>query len=337
MPLARRLIVVPNRIQESCRKVGLSLFIFTIFTAMTGCGSDAKEEIIELKSQVKVLEAEKKLLKARIGGLDETGKALSEMNQQMLQDISATLAICKQQTPSNPVLEAQLNNIMSTCNSTSDTLQDVLSGIKDSRGPTPVSDPTPDSTPDPTPNPTPSPTPNPTPNPTPDPNPAPKDDTERQMLLGAYLACQYYSAGSCDIIMVAVGLELGMSSDEVRSESTRAWQDATEDLKNRSFEIPGPDGETIVIDKDILKEVHDAKTAILSMSEADSKSPCKVIATLSSTDLWKRLRIRDRRLPSFANSTRKKAAVELAEQVNMSLASVIGEIPVDGENTMTCQ
>ena len=157
------------------------------------------------------------------------------------------------------------------------------------------------------------------------------------MLMGAFLACQYYSAGTCAGIMTAVGLQLGMSSDEVRSESTRAWQDATEDLKNRSFEIPGPDGETIVIDKDIFKEVHDAKTAILSMSEADSKSPCKVIATLSSTNLWKRLRIRDRRLPSFANSTRKKAAVELAEQVNMSLASVIGEIPVDGENTMTCQ
>src|SRR5690606_30964330 len=63
--------------------------------------------------------------------------------------------------------------------------------------------------------------------PTPGGGPGTEDEESMEktvLLAAAFVACQFYSAGTCTFVLAAVGMQLGMGSSEVRAESQQAYQ-----------------------------------------------------------------------------------------------------------------
>lgn len=157
-------------------------------------------------------------------------------------------------------------------------------------------------------------------------------DSERQLLLAAaFIACEFYSAGTCSFVVAMVGLRLGLSGDEVRQQSRAAFEQLSEDTRRRGIAIPGPHGGEIVLRVDLPVEVRGSIAAYNRLSAAQQRDRCAVLRVFRDGITPLREALRALGSPYlFTSEAVKSDFLRLAERIDPVLVNVIRQIPVRG-------
>ncbi|AFO89653.1 hypothetical protein D1821_19055 (plasmid) [Phaeobacter inhibens] len=152
------------------------------------------------------------------------------------------------------------------------------------------------------------------------------------LLAGAYLACEYYSAGTCGLVVSLVGLQLGMGEGEVREKSKPAYEGLSEDIKKRGISIPGPDGRPIVLKADLPFEVRKAVQKYNALSAQQQQDFCTVLEVFSSEVSAVRDLLDALGSPyEFSTASDKRNTLKIAGEIDRSLTNMINRIPVKGD------
>jgi hypothetical protein len=152
------------------------------------------------------------------------------------------------------------------------------------------------------------------------------------LLAAAFLACEYYSAGTCSFVLAAVGLQLGMGGGEVKAKSEQAYQTLKTEVDRRGIALPSPTGgEPIVLRADAIEDVIKANKAFSALPEADRRNPCKVIEVYRQVPVVAPFLSALSNPLSFRSPDQKTNAVKAAKNIDFAFATLLEKIPVQGK------
>ena len=163
------------------------------------------------------------------------------------------------------------------------------------------------------------------------------DEQRRMMMMAAYLACTYYSAGTCAFITSGIALNFGMSGEEVKQEMQTTWDNASNDLRNKKFKIPGPDSKPITLSVNSAEMAMEAIEAVNNMPVADRLNACKLLTTLKQTEIGKEYQLDRIQLYGFPSQINKDNVLKVMNSIRPDIADQLAKIPVKGQGIAPCQ
>jgi hypothetical protein len=325
------------------------LAVFFFIVALVGCTRD-DEQLANANKTITDLRETIKVQNALIGRFDGSIASLKEQ-------VEKTVSACadkRNQSDMNSWFE-KLHDVTDVCNKAAASSRDVAAKL-DSMQPPPQTPQAPPQTPQPPPQ-IPQPPPqqseasqqrpaeqqptqtqsdgpiDPDKERDKDPDKERAKNTEKQLLLiAAFIACEYYSAGTCKFVVAAVGIRLGLSEGEVRTEAPEAFKTAKLDVEHRGVSVPGPDGRPIILKPKDAVDVVDLRNAYRALPPEDQRNVCKVAELLRHSDLVGRLLSPVLAFPSVKS---KQQALEVALKIDPSLGPVVNAIPV-GDHPLLC-
>lgn len=335
----------------------------TVFTCLTillvGC-DNSQLEINQLQEKVTNLEqAQTSLMatnnslkqsNARLNGFVDsqksTIKSLNATNAMLLNKLTAIAPVsCGSNSEEIQALHGKIEELNTACHSHQKALEQTLATIQNAgQGPVnSIGQPVPDSTPDPSPSQEAKPTPAPCginncgDDQTVDTLNDGNDEQRQMMMMAAFVACTYYSAGTCAFWTSAIGLKFGMSGEEVKQEMQTTWDNASNDLRTKTFKIPGPDGKPISLSVDSAERAMEAIETVNNMPVSDRLKPCKILNTLEKTEIGKEYKLGRIKLYGFPSQINKDNVLEVMNSIRPDIADQLAKIPVKGQGIAPCQ
>jgi len=334
---------------------------------LAGC-DDSQLEIKQLQGKVTNLEqAQASLMatnnslshsNARLNGFIDsqksTIKSLNSTNSMLLNRLTNIAPVsCGSNSQEIQALHSKLEELNIACHGQQKALEQSFANIENARrgGQNTTDQPVPDQ-------PAPDLTLDPAPNQETKPTPAPcgqgginncgddhtvdtlNDDNDEQrqmMMMAAFVACTYYSAGTCAFWTSAIGLNFGMSGEEVKQEMQTTWDNASNDLRNKKFKIPGPNGKPIILSVSSAEMAMEAIEAVNNMPVADRLNACKLLTTLKQTEIGKEYQLDRIRLYGFPSQINKDNVLKVMNSIRPDIADQLGKIPVKGQGITPCQ
>lgn len=156
------------------------------------------------------------------------------------------------------------------------------------------------------------------------------------MLAGAYLACQYYSAGTCAFITAAVGLNLGLGAGDVKKQSEEAFNTLKERIGDEGIEMTGPDGKPMTLKVKNLPQLIDAQKRYEALPADERQNVCTVLAIYSEVDVIGQM-LKSMGTPYFfKNAAMKTNSEKIAREVAPELLPYVRQIPVENDGKPVC-
>jgi hypothetical protein len=312
--------------------------------ALASCSDKENQQIADLRNQIAARDRELADIRAKqlesVRNEAHYKGALDALQPRLEDDLKSAIATCNRGTDAET--QAELTKVRAACDATNVNIQKVLAAPAPAApvAPAPNQEPAapgPDQGSKPQPGVPPA-TDNTKPVTPSDPPPpggkvADQQSMEETVLLaGAFLACQYYSAGTCSIVLAAVGLKLGLGPGEVKEKSQHAYETLKADVDRRGIALPDPTGgEPIVLRPGTIAEVVNANKAFSALPEADRGNPCKVIEIYRHVTVIAPFMSALSNPLFFRSPEQKKNAVKVARDIDLTFSTLLERIPVQGQ------
>ena len=316
------------------RGLGVALLLATTLAA---CDKKEDPQIADLRNQIAARNRDLEELRAKylesVRNEASYKGSLDALKPRLEDELKTSIAMCRRDTDAGAA--AALVQLRAACDATNENIRKLLATPAPAPAPDPK--PVPDAKPDPLP--VPPPVADDTKPLTPsDPPPAGGSVANQQsmeqtvLLAGAFLACQYYSAGTCSAVVAAVGLKLGLGEGEVKAKSEQAYQTLKAKVDQRGIALPSPTGgEPIILRSDALGQVATANRAFNALSQADRVNPCKAIEIYRQVAVITPFMAALSNPLSFRSQDQKRNAVGVAREIDLGFASLLEKIPVQGK------
>ena len=320
--------------------------------ALAACHKKEDPQLAGLRKQVETQENELAELRAKYLDSVRNGAfykgSLDALRPRLDDELKTSIAMCRRDTDAGAT--AALIQLRAACDATNENIRKVLSTPAPvpvpvpGPGPGPVRDPKPIADQQPAELPVPPPAADGTKPLTPsDPPPSGEGVADQQsmektvLLAGAFLACEYYTAGTCSAVVAAVGLKLGLDEGQVKAESGKAYQTLQAKVDQSGIALPSPTGgEPIILRSGEDEQVTTANRAFNALPQADRVDPCKAIEPYRNVELIKPF-IEELSKPlSFKSSDQKINAVSAARTIDLGFASLLERVPV-GSKGLPCE
>jgi hypothetical protein len=162
------------------------------------------------------------------------------------------------------------------------------------------------------------------------------DEQRQLMMMAAFVACNYYSAGTCAFFTSALSLNFGISGEDVKQEMQTTWDNASNELRNKQFKIPGPDGKPMTLSVNSAQKGLEAIQAVQKMPVNEQQNVCKVLITLQKTELGKEFQLGQIKAYGFPSQINKDNVLKILKSISPAMADQLNKFPVKGQGQLPC-